>query len=95
MVHLAMLTGADIPDFSLRPVLMKRLSIIGSTLRARTPDFQAELTRRFKDEVLGEIRGEDAKEDDGQLRAYTYRVSCSPRNPSCHVCAHRQLNFDR
>lgn len=35
------------PNFNLAPILYKRLRIQGSTLRARSEDYQAELVARF------------------------------------------------
>ena len=47
LVLLAMLGGGKIENFDLRKVLIKRLQIIGSTLRARSLDYQIALTQDF------------------------------------------------
>ena len=46
MICLATLSGADLPGASMLPILYKRLRIQGSTLRARSEDYQAELIAR-------------------------------------------------
>jgi putative PIG3 family NAD(P)H quinone oxidoreductase len=47
MVLLAIMGGAQAPGINLGMVLMKRLSINGSTLRARTLSYKAKLTHEF------------------------------------------------
>jgi tumor protein p53-inducible protein 3 len=47
MVCLAMLGGAKLENASLVPVLRKRLTVMGSTLRNRTDEYKAELTSDF------------------------------------------------
>ena len=49
MVMLAMMGGAQADGINLGMVLMKRLSIHGSTLRARTLTYKTELTQAFMD----------------------------------------------
>jgi len=71
MVHLAVMSGDEVPSFSLLPILYKRLSILGTTLRARTPEYQAELMGRFKREALHDIKGEKGE---GGLTTYVYKV---------------------
>lgn len=49
MVILGLLSGMELPaGISLAPILFKRLSINGSTLRARSPEYQANLIELFK-----------------------------------------------
>ncbi len=48
MVLLAFMGGHRIPDASLIPVLMKRLTITGSTLRARPLSYKIKLTQDFR-----------------------------------------------
>lgn len=52
LVSLALLGGHQLQEASLRPILVKRLQIIGSTLRARTEDYKARLTADFTQNVL-------------------------------------------
>jgi len=47
LVILAFLGGVKLKDTNLLPILRKRLQIIGSTLRARTLDYQIQLTQDF------------------------------------------------
>lgn len=49
MVMLGLLSGGDLPaGISLAPLLFKRLTVSGSTLRARSPAYQANLIELFK-----------------------------------------------
>ena len=48
MVILASLGGGRIDEFDLRKILSKRLTIIGSSLRSRTREYQIELTKEFR-----------------------------------------------
>jgi len=47
LIILASLGGGKIDDFDLRQILTKRLSIIGSTLRARSLEYQINLNKEF------------------------------------------------
>lgn len=49
MVMLAMMGGAQAPGINLGQLLMKRLRIQGSTLRARSLTYKTELTKAFMD----------------------------------------------
>lgn len=61
MVILAFLSGAALPDKSLLgPILFKRLTIKGSTLRSRSPEYQGDLLGRFEREALPQLGGEGA-----------------------------------
>lgn len=61
LVMLAFLGGAKVDGVNLAKVLMKRLRIIGSTLRARNLDYKAQLVRSFREKVWPAIlRGEVA-----------------------------------
>lgn len=52
LVYLAFLGGHQMDELSLAPILRKRLSIMGSTLRSRTLDYKIKLTRDFADQTL-------------------------------------------
>lgn len=52
LVYLAFLGGHKISEFSLIPILKKRLSIMGSTLRSRSTEYKIALTRDFADQTL-------------------------------------------
>lgn len=52
LVYLAMMGGAKIEKMSLVPVLRKRLTIKGSTLRNRDQSYKSELTQAFADDCL-------------------------------------------
>ncbi len=45
MVLLASLGGGKVEEFDLRKILAKRLQIMGSTLRSRSPEYQVQLTQ--------------------------------------------------
>ncbi|MEJ8800931.1 NAD(P)H-quinone oxidoreductase [Pontibacter sp. H249] len=45
LVILASLGGGKVEDFDLRKILVKRLQVIGSTLRSRTKEYQIKLTQ--------------------------------------------------
>ncbi|KAI9225757.1 MAG: NADPH:quinone reductase [Piptocephalis tieghemiana] len=59
LVLLAIMSGARVPDTDISPILRKRLRIIGSTLRSRSPEYQAELLEGFKRHVLPGLSGGD------------------------------------
>ena len=52
MIILATLGGGKATDCDIRKILTKRLSIMGSTLRSRTRDYQIKLTNEFADFAL-------------------------------------------
>ncbi|WVR06819.1 hypothetical protein IAU60_003855 [Kwoniella sp. DSM 27419] len=68
MLYLAFMSGAGFPEkASLAPILGKRLTIKGSTLRSRKPEYQQELLETFKDKVLPGIL-------DGKLQVKIHQV---------------------
>ncbi|KAI0917546.1 hypothetical protein AcW1_007277 [Taiwanofungus camphoratus] len=71
MTMLGLLSGAEVASFNLGPILYKRLRIQGSTLRARSTDYQADLIARFKQDALDSITGSDGF---GPLRTYIHKV---------------------
>jgi len=52
LVLLATLGGVTVDQFNMGPVLFKRLTIMGSTLRSRSRDYQIRLTKAFSDFCL-------------------------------------------
>lgn len=52
LIYLAFLGGHKVEHISLAPLLQKRLSIKGSTLRSRTEDYKITLTRDFAEETI-------------------------------------------
>ncbi|HEX6983245.1 MAG TPA: NAD(P)H-quinone oxidoreductase [Balneolaceae bacterium] len=52
VVYLSFLGGHKIKNLSLAPILRKRLSIMGSTLRNRSDDYKIALTKDFVDRSL-------------------------------------------
>jgi tumor protein p53-inducible protein 3 len=52
LILLATLSGGKVTEFDLRKILSKRLQIIGSTLRSRSPEYQMALTREMADFAL-------------------------------------------
>ncbi len=56
LVYLAMLGGATIEKMSLVPILRKRLTIRGSTLRNRDDDYKSKLTKEFHEQAVNLFR---------------------------------------
>jgi tumor protein p53-inducible protein 3 len=52
LIFLASLGGGKVEELDLRKILSKRLSVIGSTLRSRSLDYQINLTKEFSDFAL-------------------------------------------
>ncbi|KAA1476887.1 quinone oxidoreductase [Dentipellis sp. KUC8613] len=71
MTILATLSGAEVPSFDLSPILYKRLRIQGSTLRSRSPEYQADLIARFAKDILGDITGATGN---GPIRVHIHKV---------------------
>ncbi|KAJ3766953.1 hypothetical protein FB446DRAFT_756486 [Lentinula raphanica] len=71
MTMLALLSGNKVSEFELSALLYKRLRIQGSTLRSRTVDYQADLIKRFTNDVLGLISGQDGE---GPIKTYVHKV---------------------
>lgn len=57
MVMLGLLSGAEVPKFSLAPILYKRLRIEGTTLRSRTLEYQSKLLQEFAEKALEKVFG--------------------------------------
>jgi len=75
MVLLAFLSGAELPKgVSLAPILFKRLRIQGSTLRSRSPEYQAELLARFNSEVFGHFSKDESSGKEGELKVFIHKV---------------------
>ncbi|MGQ9642976.1 MAG: NAD(P)H-quinone oxidoreductase [Ignavibacterium sp.] len=55
LILLATLSGGNVEDFDLRQILVKRLKIIGSTLRSRSLEYQIKLTKDFKEFAYDKI----------------------------------------
>ncbi|PMU47743.1 NADPH:quinone oxidoreductase, partial [Pseudomonas sp. GP01-A3] len=51
LILIGTMSGSKIDDFNLLPLLMKRISIIGSTLRSQTLDQKIYLTNQFTHHV--------------------------------------------
>ncbi len=55
LILLATLSGGKVSDFDVRQILLKRLKIIGSTLRSRSLEYQIKLTKEFKEFAYDKI----------------------------------------
>ena len=55
MIEVGLMSGADLENASLGPLLMKRLQVRGTTLRARPLEQKAQATRAFEKSVLPHI----------------------------------------
>jgi len=71
MTLLSVLSGGIVDSVNLGLILYKRLHIEGSTLRSRSPEYQADLIERFKLDVFSKITGEDGN---GPIRTYIHKV---------------------
>ena len=56
LVMLATLGGVKVPEANLLPILQKRLSILGSTLRSRSLEYQCKLTQETADFLLPRLQ---------------------------------------
>ncbi|KIY52377.1 quinone oxidoreductase putative [Fistulina hepatica ATCC 64428] len=63
-----LLSGGNVAEFNLAPILSKRLKIQGSTLRSRSLSYQTDLIQRFAKEVLPKMGA------DGPIRLYIHKV---------------------
>ncbi|WP_234567222.1 NAD(P)H-quinone oxidoreductase [Rhodohalobacter sp. 614A] len=52
LIYLAMLGGVKVDEINLLPILRKRLTIKGSTLRNRSDDYKMRLTKEFENKAL-------------------------------------------
>ncbi len=51
LVQIAFLQGSTVENINLMPVMMKRLTITGSTMRARSVEQKAEVARALRDKI--------------------------------------------
>jgi NADPH:quinone reductase-like Zn-dependent oxidoreductase len=70
-VMLRFLSGRELQKVDLCPLLLKRLRIQGTTLRARSVPYQADLVERFTRDVVGKLTG---AEGHGELETYVHKV---------------------
>jgi tumor protein p53-inducible protein 3 len=61
LIVLASLGGGKVDGFDLRTILTKRLSVIGSTLRSRSLDYQVKLTKEFSDFAFSKFENDILK----------------------------------
>ncbi len=52
LILIAVMSGYKVSEANLATILRKRLSIIGSTLRGRSPEYKQNLTREFVKDIL-------------------------------------------
>ena len=55
LVMLGVLSGMQVDNANLGPIIFKRLQIQGSTLRSRSVEYQGELLQDFKSKALSEV----------------------------------------
>ncbi|TFK48727.1 quinone oxidoreductase [Heliocybe sulcata] len=89
MTMLALLSGAEIPQFNLMPILYKRLRIQGSTLRARSVEYQEDLIQRFKRDLLDKVSG---CQGDTAIRTYIHKVYPWTEIQDAHRCMESNTN---
>lgn len=61
LILIGTMSGSKINDFNLLPLLMKRISIIGSTLRSQTLEQKIHLTNQFTEHVIPLIKSKKVK----------------------------------
>jgi NADPH:quinone reductase-like Zn-dependent oxidoreductase len=71
MVILSFLSGRELEKVHLGPLLLKRLRLWGTTLRARSVPYQADLVERFRRDAVGKLTGADGH---GELKTYVHKV---------------------
>ncbi len=59
LIYLSMLGGTDVEEVNLVPLLRKRLTVRGSTLRNRSSEYKKELTEEFSSRALGLFKSEE------------------------------------
>ncbi|KAJ1303002.1 hypothetical protein OPQ81_011204 [Rhizoctonia solani] len=67
MVILASMSGAEVRNVNLMKLLYKRIRVQGSTLRSRSPEYQASLIKRFWDECGSHFQS-------GELQVYIHKT---------------------
>ena len=67
LVQIAFLKESKVPDFDAMPVMLKRLTFTGSTLRPRTVDQKATIAKALRENVWPLF-------ESGQLRTYLYKT---------------------
>ncbi|KAI0265545.1 quinone oxidoreductase [Gloeopeniophorella convolvens] len=70
MTMLSLISGSEVPNLNLRPILFKRLRIQGSTLRSQSAEYKAGVFRSFS-KLLQHLTGGDGP---GLLRTYVHKV---------------------
>lgn len=56
LIILALMGGTQLADFNLAPLLLKRLQVIGSTLRSRSLEYQIRLTKELEKFILPKLQ---------------------------------------
>jgi len=74
MILVGLLSGAQLEQGSIWPILAKRLHIIGTGLRSRNDEYKAHLIKRFTEECVPRLRGEEEISKDATLRVYVHKV---------------------
>ncbi|KAI0060374.1 quinone oxidoreductase [Artomyces pyxidatus] len=86
MSIVAFMSGAEVPEFNIAPILFKRLRIQGTTLRSRSAEYKADLISRFG-ELIEKFTDSDGV---GPLRTYIHKVY-----PWTEIqAAHREMEAD-
>ncbi|ELU44143.1 quinone oxidoreductase [Rhizoctonia solani AG-1 IA] len=90
MVILASMSGSwiTVPKVNLVKLLYKRLRVQGSTLRSRSPEYQAALVKRFWDECGSHFQGEE-------LKVYIHKARTLRSRSSSHSDRQTDLQMDR
>lgn len=75
------MSGAKFPEgASMAPFLGKRLTFKGSTLRSRSPEYQAKLLKTFEEKILPKIL-----DDTMTIKVHEVSLICSVPNGSAYI----------
>lgn len=85
LVLIATMGGGVVDRFDLRQLMAKRLQVTGTTLRSRSPEYKAQLTREFAVRVLPKLAS-------GRIRPVIDRVFPWDRVQDAHRYMERNLN---
>jgi len=61
IVIVAMMSGGNIDDFNLRDIMTRRICLMTTTLRTRSPEYQVDLRNVFVEKVLPHLASRDIK----------------------------------
>lgn len=85
MVLLAMLSGSKVDNINIAPILFKRLSIKGTTLRARSLEYKTKLVEEFSEKFLPMF-------ETGELKVIVDKEFSWQQSPEAHTYMEENKN---